>query len=211
MTAGLDTELHEMQILLVLMAITPYLLFLCTHRIFLHLFVFMPRCIRIFILIIRRLAFFIATKVLLFLLPLPFFPNVSIVLAKFFGIPPLALKQPKVNLPAPSFRSFINLFIRKRERPPQMKSVPTEPTTFIGEKIRTWRKRYLTEARGMTTRQEVAPQSKSSEKIGHVESEAPSQDISKIVYASMETLEQVYHSIYDMELISFSDSPSPRS
>jgi hypothetical protein len=161
----------------------------------------MPRCFRIFILIIRRLAIFITTKVLLFLLPLPFFPNVSIILAKFVGILTLALKQFKVSLPTPNFLSFIPLFMRKSDPAPQMKSVSTEPTISIGEKIRIWRQRYLVEARGTTASAEVVPSRKSRKNIEHIEFETSAKGINKTVGESTEALQQVYHLISEMALI----------
>lgn len=157
----------------------------------------MPRRIRIFILIIRRLAVFIVTKVLLFLLSLPIIPYVSLILAKFTGVP-LALKQLKVILRPLIFLSFIPLFIRKRDRAPQMKPVTAEPKISIGERIRTWRQRYSVEARRLTARPEVVPPGKSRKKIEHVECEAPSQEINKIVCESLEALEPVYHLISEM-------------
>ena len=158
----------------------------------------MPRRIRIFILILVRFAFVIANKVLLFLLPLPFFPNVSVALAKFVGIPPLTLNQLKFNLPIPNLLSFIPSFMRKSDKTPQMKPVITEPTISIGEKIRTWRQRHLIEARGITARMEVVPQVKSRKKIENVEFEAPIQGINKIVCESIEALQQVSTSTSEM-------------
>lgn len=157
----------------------------------------MPRRIRIVILIVCRLAFFIVTKVLLFLLSLPFIRYVSLILAKFARIP-LALKQLKAILQTVIFLSFTPLFIRKRDEAPQMKSATTEPKISIGERIRTWRQRYSVEARNLTARLEVVQPRKSRKRIEHVEFEAPSQEINKIVCEPLEALEPVYHLISEM-------------
>src|SRR5208282_3241115 len=119
---------------------------------------------------------------------------------KFGDICLLALNQLKVNL---SFLSFISLFMGKSDPPSQMKSVTTEPTISIGEKIRTWSQRHLIETRGRTARMEVAAPRKSRKNIEHVEFEAPTQGINKIVGESVEALQQVYRSISKMGLSLF--------
>jgi hypothetical protein len=158
----------------------------------------MPRCTSIVIFIIRRIFFFLAKRFLLFVLPLPFFPNVTAVLAKLFGINPLELKQ--VNIPTPKLKSFIptslipKFMMAKHDQVSQMKPIPTDPTISLGEKIRTWRQRQIVNERimapariGIPTDSRRAPR----KKIDQVDFESSVEGMDKIITDSMGTIQQV--------------------
>jgi hypothetical protein len=105
----------------------------------------------------RRLFFLIAHKVLSFLLPIPFFPTVSGVLANLIGLDPLTFKHPSFTLP-PALTKFLpkNLvpgFLRPSK--PPFKALESE-TIELGEKIRTWRQRDIVRGAERKVAEEIA-------------------------------------------------------
>lgn len=103
-----------------------------------------PTLFRLLFALIHALSLFTARKILSFLLPIPFFPAVSSVLADLIGIDPITLKPHSVKLP-PVLQNRLpaNLipgFLSPAKTPLQaLQSETIEPS----EKIRTWRQRDI--------------------------------------------------------------------
>ena len=160
----------------------------------------MLQCIQNFVLAIRRFAFFVAANVLFHLLPLPLFPNVSVLLAKSVGIDPLVLNPVNLQLPRFNLSFLLSPFMFKQNEDKPIKKSTAEATISLGEKIRTWRQRNLIEAKGVTPPIDVVPPSKNSRKpIEQVEFEAPIQALTRTVSDSMEALHQVRPSMAEMD------------
>lgn len=94
--------------------------------------------------IVNHLLLLIARKILSFLLPIPFFSNVSVVLATLVGINPLTLKPPSIKLPPILTQFLTSKLIPDFLRPskPPLQALQSE-TIELGEKIRTWRQRDI--------------------------------------------------------------------
>jgi len=100
-----------------------------------------PNLFRLLLALIHALTLFTARKILSFLLPIPFFPAVSSVLANLVGIDPTALK-PHLLKPPPVLQnhlptSLIPAFFSTAKTPLQSETI--EPS----EKIRTGRQRDI--------------------------------------------------------------------
>jgi hypothetical protein len=91
-----------------------------------------------------HLVLFIARKVLSFLLPIPFFPAVSGVLANLVGLDPLTFKHPPFALPPALTKLLPTNLVPSFLRPtkPPFKALESG-TIELGEKIRTWRQRDI--------------------------------------------------------------------
>src|SRR5271154_5617125 len=101
----------------------------------------MPR----FLLLVKRIIQFIARQILLFILPIPLFSNLSAVLARSVGIDLLSLKPLFKPIQIQSITTNLTRFVPTflMPKPIQTKAIPVEPTLSLGEKIRTWRQRGI--------------------------------------------------------------------
>jgi hypothetical protein len=150
--------------------------------------------------IVRRFLLFIARKVLSFLLPIPFFPSVTSVLATLVGINPLTLEPPSVKIPTVLQKllptSFVSAFLKPAK--PQFKALRSD-TIELGEKVRTWRQRHLATETERKVAHEVAELTDRAKKIvtrqniqdldfgGSIQKE-----MAKVIDDSVGALEHVY-------------------
>src|SRR5271170_7761306 len=164
----------------------------------------MPRIAR-FILITRRIIQFIARQILLFILPIPFFPSISALLAKSVGIDPLSLKS--FNLPKPlqsiqTITTNLTRFVPKFIMPKQTQTraaIPAETSISIGEKIRTWRQRHLGDKAMDEKGKEVQieeewqiPKPKSvRKKVDEVEFENPIHEMQRVLEEGVTAIQKV--------------------
>lgn len=98
--------------------------------------------LRTLLAVARHLFLLIARKVLSFLLPIPFFPAVSGVLANLVGLDPLTFTQPSFRLPPALTKLFPANLVPRFLRPskPPFKALDSG-TIELNEKIHTWRQR----------------------------------------------------------------------
>lgn len=153
--------------------------------------------------VIHRIALFIARKLLKFLLPIPFFPNTSIVLAVYVGFTPVNLNpaSPPVRL-YPRLPASLCEIISKIVGTPHTQVQPdyaTENSMDLSEKISTWRQRDLEAARleageidGSRRHPLAKPQPPKHTRIEQVDFEMPIQGIDKMTEESVQDLEHVF-------------------
>jgi len=138
----------------------------------------------------QRCAQFVLQKLFMILLPIPFFPALSAVLAKFVGIDPLSLKPP--NFPAFSFLPGSTMI--KSIFPGVGKEIRhlVEPTMPFVEKVDTWREGMF----GPHAKPDDAPVSgknKGSQKphIDQIHFGNPIESIEKVLDKEVKSLEHV--------------------
>ena len=172
------------------------------HRYETRPLILMPRT-STFTLMICRIAFIIVRNVLKFLLPIPFFPNTSIVLATLVGLNPLELKPLEFptkfisQLPSP-FHTVISKLRGRHDQLAHFNPNTTPDSTMdLVEKVRTWRQRQLAMARLSTARLEAfgdAPPplpSPMRTRIDQVDFETPIQGMTRVIDESVGDVQQV--------------------
>ena len=153
--------------------------------------------------VIHRIALFMARQLLKFLLPIPLFPNTSLVLAVYVGLSSVNLNPASLpvrlysHLPGP-LRKIISKIVGTPNTQVQPDYGTENSSMDLSEKISTWRQHDLEAAKleageidGSRRHALAKPQAPKHTRIDQVDFEMPIQGIDKMIAGSVQDLEHV--------------------